>query len=69
MYISKPWQEALNEMNEELQENAKETELEIREELDLANGKISEVGRLLSPLFTDLVTLKFSFSQHSLFYK
>lgn len=68
MYISKPWQEALNEMNEELQENAKETELEIREELDLANGKISEVGRLLSPLFIDLVTSIFVFSTFS-FYK
>lgn len=31
-------------MNEELQENARESELELREDLDLANGKVAEVG-------------------------
>ena len=41
-YISS--QEALHEMNEELQENARESELELREDLDLANGKVAEVG-------------------------
>jgi dynactin 1 len=30
-------------MNEELQETARETELELREELDLARGKIQEI--------------------------
>ena len=36
--------EDLHEMNEELQENAREGELELREELDLANGRVSEAG-------------------------
>ena len=36
-------QEALNEMNEELQENARETELELREERDNALVRLSEV--------------------------
>lgn len=36
-------QEALHEMNEELQETARETELELREELDLATGRANEV--------------------------
>jgi len=36
-------QEAMNEMNEELQENARVTELELREEVDLANAKTLEV--------------------------
>ena len=36
--------EDLHEMNEELQENAREGELELREELDLATGRVSEVG-------------------------
>ena len=35
--------EQLHDMNEELQETARETELELREELDLARGKIQEV--------------------------
>ncbi|KAK3094997.1 hypothetical protein FSP39_008880 [Pinctada imbricata] len=39
--------EALHEMNEELQENARESELELREELDLANGKATEAQRKL----------------------
>lgn len=30
-------------MNEELQETARETELELREELDLATGRANEV--------------------------
>ena len=34
----------MNEMNEELQENARETELELREEVDLANAKTLEVN-------------------------
>ena len=36
-------QESLNEMNEELQENARETELELREERDNALVRLSEV--------------------------
>lgn len=36
-------QESMNEMNEELQENARVTELELREEVDLANAKTLEV--------------------------
>lgn len=36
--------EAINDMNDQLQENARELELELREELDMANGKIREVG-------------------------
>ena len=39
--------EALHEMNEELQENARESELELREDLDLANGKVAEFKRKL----------------------
>uniref|UniRef100_A0A0L8GWH2 Uncharacterized protein n=1 Tax=Octopus bimaculoides TaxID=37653 RepID=A0A0L8GWH2_OCTBM len=38
--------ETLHEMNEELQENARETELELREELDLTNARLLEVGSL-----------------------
>ncbi|XP_052828984.1 dynactin subunit 1 [Octopus bimaculoides] len=34
--------ETLHEMNEELQENARETELELREELDLTNARLLE---------------------------
>ena len=34
--------EAINDMNDQLQENARDLELELREELDLANGKIRE---------------------------
>lgn len=36
-------QEALNEMNEELQENARETELELREERDNTHVRLGEV--------------------------
>ena len=43
------FQEALHEMNEELQENARETELELREELDLANGRLVEVNHFTLP--------------------
>lgn len=35
--------EQLHDMNEELQETARETELELREELDMARTKIGEV--------------------------
>ncbi len=35
--------EQLHDMNEELQETARETELELREELDLMRGKMQEV--------------------------
>ena len=35
--------EQLHDMNEELQETARETELELREELDIARTKIREV--------------------------
>lgn len=39
--------EALHEMNEELQETAREAELELREELDLATGRANEFKRKL----------------------
>ena len=35
----------MNEMNEELQENARETELELREEVDLVRAKALEAQR------------------------
>ncbi|XP_059422438.1 dynactin subunit 1-like isoform X2 [Carassius carassius] len=37
--------EAINEMNDELQENARETELELREQLDLSAASIREVEK------------------------
>lgn len=37
--------EALHEINEEMQENVREIELELREELDLAQAKIREANR------------------------
>ncbi|TRY59963.1 hypothetical protein DNTS_012426, partial [Danionella cerebrum] len=37
--------EAMNEMNDELQENARETELELREQLDLAAASIREAEK------------------------
>lgn len=39
--------EQLHDMNEELQETARETELELREELDMARTKIQEVSAVL----------------------
>ena len=38
--------EQLHDMNEELQETARETELELREELDMARTKIREVNKI-----------------------
>jgi dynactin 1 len=35
----------LHEMDEELQENARESEIELREDIDLANGKNRELER------------------------
>lgn len=37
--------ESMNDMNEELQENARETELELREEVDLMRAKTLEAKR------------------------
>ncbi|KAM3940012.1 dynactin subunit 1 isoform 5-T5 [Leptodactylus fuscus] len=37
--------EAINEMNDELQENARETELELREQLDMANARVREAEK------------------------
>ncbi|XP_062491532.1 dynactin subunit 1 isoform X1 [Pezoporus occidentalis] len=37
--------EAMNEMNDELQENARETELELREQLDLAAARVRQAER------------------------
>lgn len=37
-------------MNDELQDTARETELELREELDLANGRVVESKRKLDAL-------------------
>lgn len=38
-------QEAINEMNDELQENARETELELREMLDLGAARVREAEK------------------------
>lgn len=38
-------QEAINEMNDELQENARETEMELREQLDLSVAKVREAEK------------------------
>lgn len=38
-------QEAINEMNDELQENARETELELREMLDLGAAGVREAEK------------------------
>ncbi|XP_061768464.1 dynactin subunit 1-like isoform X4 [Nerophis ophidion] len=37
--------EAINEMNDELQENARETEMELREQLDLSAAKVREADK------------------------
>ena len=37
--------EAINEMNEELQENARDVELDMREQLDLAKSKVNQVRK------------------------
>ncbi|XP_040275337.1 dynactin subunit 1 isoform X2 [Bufo bufo] len=37
--------EAINEMNDELQENARETELELREQLDMAGARVREADK------------------------
>ncbi|XP_033891650.3 dynactin subunit 1-like isoform X8 [Acipenser ruthenus] len=37
--------EAINEMNDELQENARETELELREQLDLGSARVREAEK------------------------
>ncbi|XP_077157497.1 dynactin subunit 1 isoform X2 [Paroedura picta] len=37
--------EAMNEMNDELQENARETELELREQLDMATSRVREAEK------------------------
>ena len=38
-------QEAINEMNDELQENARETELELREQLDMAGAQVRDAQK------------------------
>jgi dynactin 1 len=40
-------QEALYEMNEELQESAREVELQLREDVDMANARAAEAQRKL----------------------
>ena len=35
----------MNEMNDELQENARETELELREQLDMAGARVREAQK------------------------
>ena len=42
----------MNEMNEELQENARITELELREEVDLAHAKTLEVKKICHSIST-----------------
>ncbi|XP_068005457.1 dynactin subunit 1 isoform X3 [Melanerpes formicivorus] len=37
--------EAMNEMNDELQENARETELELREQLDMASARVRQAEK------------------------
>ncbi|CAJ1086747.1 dynactin subunit 1-like isoform X11 [Xyrichtys novacula] len=37
--------EAINDMNDELQENARETEMELREQLDLSSAKVREADK------------------------
>ncbi|XP_076026876.1 dynactin subunit 1-like isoform X1 [Genypterus blacodes] len=37
--------EAINEMNDELQENARETEMELREQVDLSGAKVREADK------------------------
>ncbi|XP_023277519.1 dynactin subunit 1-like isoform X4 [Seriola lalandi dorsalis] len=37
--------EAINEMNDELQENSRETEMELREQLDLSGAKVREADK------------------------
>lgn len=37
--------EAINEMNDELQENARETELELREQLDMSSARVREAEK------------------------
>ncbi|XP_049572849.1 dynactin subunit 1a isoform X3 [Syngnathus scovelli] len=37
--------EAINEMNDELQENARETEMELREQLDMSGAKVREADK------------------------
>ncbi|XP_078717657.1 dynactin subunit 1 isoform X2 [Lampetra fluviatilis] len=37
--------EAINDMNDELQENCRETELELREQLDMANARVREAEK------------------------
>ncbi|XP_074517891.1 dynactin subunit 1-like isoform X2 [Halichoeres trimaculatus] len=37
--------ESINEMNDELQENARETEMELREQLDLSSAKVREADK------------------------
>lgn len=44
------FQEALCEMNDELQETARETELELREQVDLAKGSAVEAYRKLDAI-------------------
>lgn len=45
MVTSWTFQEAINEMNDELQENARETELELREMLDLGAARVREADK------------------------
>ena len=48
-------QETLCEMNDELQESARETELELRESLDLATAKTVEANRRLDSMKENIV--------------
>ena len=43
-------QEALNDMNEELAESNRDTELELREEVDLANARAIEAKRKMEAM-------------------
>lgn len=50
--------EALHDMNEELQENARETELELREEVDMANSRVREFKQKLEASHESLADLE-----------
>ena len=49
-----PFQESLADMNEEIQESSRETELELREELDMTKGKVAEYQVRLRQMTEDI---------------
>ena len=47
-------QESLADMNEEIQESSRETEVELREELDMTKGKVAEYQLRLRQMQEDI---------------